>query len=1268
VNVHSNTKWLWRAAEFLAWSAFFLLAALVLAVRFWILPDIQRYRADIVAAVTRTVGLPVKIGAIDAAWLGFRPQINLSDVRIYDKEGREALVLPAVENVIGWRSLLHGELRLHALVIDAPRLGVRRDAAGQLFVAGIPVSAGAGDRRLTDWVLAQNEIVIRNAEIEWTDEKRGAPPLRLEALNATLRNADRHHSFGLQARPPSSLGSTLDARAELAGRTLTDLSAWNGRLFIELGYTDLAAWRPWIDYPWNISRGQGAVRFWARLETGEVREATADLALTDAAARLGKALAPLELATLQGRVHGRVLQDGFEFDARGLTAVVQRGPTIAPTDLSVTWRGGNNPSGSARASALELEPLAQIAASVPLPGEVRKRLAELAPRGTLADARVEWTGDAAAPARYAAKARFSGLGMRPVEQLPGFANLAGSFEASEARGKLYLQSRSSEIAMPTVVPDPIALDSLNAEIGWERHGERGITVRIASASYGNEHLSGTAQGSYTYPGSTGRGIADLSGVVSRADGRYVPRYLPVARIMGERTRAYVASAVVAGNASDVRFRLKGDLKDFPFTDPSKGQFQVLVHADKVVLDYGAGWPRIYDINGELLFDRDTMTIVGRSASILGAQLSNVKVTIPELSSKQPLLQVSGNAEGPTASFLKFIEASPVREMTRGLTEPMSATGRGRLTIKVDIPIQEREKSRVAGEYEFLNNAVVVHPQLPAIERVGGRIAFTDSSVTVGDVRGRLFGGPIAVGGGTKAGGGIEVTAKGEAAVAAMKPVFDHPWREFLAGSSPYSATVSIADGRTRIGFESSLVGVSSTLPPPLAKSAAEAVPLRLDVLPADGGARDRISISLGRLAAAEFLRRRQGESMSVQRASVWLTPVAGESIRLPERPGTLIYGSLPALDLDRWLPLFSGGESADAAAFDLKFGVLDVYGKRMNDVSLRAGADAVGWSATLASQEAAGDVSFRKEGGGKLLARLTHFRMPEAYPGAKPADAADPKNMPSVDIIAERFSYRGKELGKVELVAQRAGADWRLDRVAMTNSDAALNGNGLWQSGSPTRTSLKFELESGDSGKFLTRIGYPELVRGGKAKMQGSLSWNGEPAVIDYASLAGNLQLQADDGQFLEIEPGLGKLVSLMSLQALPRRLTLDFRDVFSKGFQYDRIMSSGQVSAGVMNVKDFRMRGSAAEVNMTGDVDLAKETQSLKVRVVPSLGDTASTVIGLVNPLLAIPAALAQKILKDPLGHIFSFDYSVTGSWSDPKVAKLGVEARAKEPASPGR
>src|SRR5690349_5928419 len=224
---------LWRAVELLAWTAFFVFAALVLALRFWVLPDIERYRPDIVAAATRALGAPVRIGKMEAGWLGLRPQVNLYDVHIQDPQGRDALVLPVIENVVAWRSLLAGGLRLHSVAIEGLRLGVRRDASGTLYVAGVKVSGGGGNNGAADWVLDQSEIVVRDAEIEWIDEKRGAPPLALSALNFRLRNAGSRHAIGLSARPPAALGSGLELRAELSGRSAADLAEWNGRLFVE---------------------------------------------------------------------------------------------------------------------------------------------------------------------------------------------------------------------------------------------------------------------------------------------------------------------------------------------------------------------------------------------------------------------------------------------------------------------------------------------------------------------------------------------------------------------------------------------------------------------------------------------------------------------------------------------------------------------------------------------------------------------------------------------------------------------------------------------------------------------------------------------------------------------------------------------------------------------------------------------------------------------------------------------------------------------------
>jgi uncharacterized protein (TIGR02099 family) len=1236
-------KRLLRAIEMLAWGAFFVLALLVLALRFWVLPDIERYRDEIVEAMSYSIGLPVKVSAIEAGWLGLRPQITLTDVRIYDAQAREALVLPSIHNVLAWRSLLARELRLHQLVIgDGLRIGVRRDPAGELYVAGLKLGRAEGSAGVGGWLLGQSEIVVRNAEIEWRDEQRGAPPLVLSNLELKLVNSRGSHSVGLTARTPAELGGSIELRALVDGTASPD-----GRVFLQLGYTDLAAWRAWVDYPLDVQQGQGALRLWATLSKGELVEATADLALAQVVARLRADLPPLELDAVRGRLQGRLRAEGYEFASRGLALTVAGGAAIQPVDFQVGWKSD---SGSLAASRIEFDPLMRLAGSLPLPAVLRERLAEFEPRGSLTDASFEWSGALGDVQRFSARSRFSELALRPSGALPGFQGLSGSLEATQEKGKLSLASRKSVVVLPRVFPEPrIALDSLAGELNWEHDGAQGLTVRVASLNFANEHASGNLFGSYTSRGD-GPGSIDLSAVLNRADARHIARYLPHPRIMGETARDWIARAIVAGEASDVRVRVRGDLRQFPFSDPASGQFQVSARLEKGVLDYADGWPRVNDIVGELSFERDRVDILARSAAILGARLAEVRVSIPKLGRGAHVL-VSGQADGPTAEFLNYIESSPLRQTTAGFTAGAKAGGRGKLHLKADLPLGELAKTRVTGEYEFAGNQLTVLSWLPPIEQAAGKLAFSESSFTLHDVRGKLLGGAVAISGGTRADRGLELIARGDAAFDATRALFDHPLRKHVSGSFAYVVAVNAKDGLTRVSFESPLRGIESALPAPLQKSTAESLPLRIEVNPLAGGERDRISVALGSIARAEVARRREGGAMVVQRTAVWLAPERDQPVRLPERLGTLVYGSLPEFDFDRWLPLFSGNGESQAVAIDLKFGALDAFGRRFSNVALRASTEAAGWSANVQADELAGDVAYRTAAGGRVIARLAHLTVPAE--GTKPRAAAQPRDFPALDLVAEDFVFSGKQLGRVELVASRAGEDWRIESASMTNADASLTGRGTWRA-APSRTAVEFDLHAGDVGRFLARVGYPDLVKAGKAQLKGSLAWQGDPATLDFPTLGGALELRAEDGQFLEIEPGLGKLISLMSLQALPRRIALDFRDVFSKGFQFDRIGSSAQVERGVIKLKEFRMRGSAADVEMTGEADIAHETQNLRVRVVPSLGDSAALGLTLFNPVAGVAAAIAQRILKNPLGQIFAYDYSVSGSWSDPKVVKI--------------
>ena len=159
-------------------------------------------------------------------------------------------------------------------------------------------------------------------------------------------------------------------------------------------------------------------------------------------------------------------------------------------------------------------------------------------------------------------------------------------------------------------------------------------------------------------------------------------------------------------------------------------------------------------------------------------------------------------------------------------------------------------------------------------------------------------------------------------------------------------------------------------------------------------------------------------------------------------------------------------------------------------------------------------------------------------------------------------------------------------------------------------------------------------------------------------TLSGNFVVEAAKGQFVKLDPGVGKLLGILSLQALPRRLTLDFRDIFSDGLAFDEIIGTVKVNRGVANTENFRIQGPAVRVVMSGDVDLNAETQKLRVKVFPSMSDSLSIAGALIGgPIAGIASFLVQKVLKDPLDQMVAYEYSVTGSWSDPQVVK--VESR---------
>jgi uncharacterized protein YhdP len=287
------------------------------------------------------------------------------------------------------------------------------------------------------------------------------------------------------------------------------------------------------------------------------------------------------------------------------------------------------------------------------------------------------------------------------------------------------------------------------------------------------------------------------------------------------------------------------------------------------------------------------------------------------------------------------------------------------------------------------------------------------------------------------------------------------------------------------------------------------------------------------------------------------------------------------------------------------------------------------------------------------------------------APAASP--WPEIDLAADTLISKDRNLGRLEFVAQPRGTEWQIERLRLTNDSGRLDASGAWRMGArPQQTRLDVTLNTKDSGAFLARYGYAEALLGAPTKIDGQLSWSGAPHEFDFATLSGMFSIHVGPGRFTKLEPGPGKLLGVLSLQALPRRITLDYSDVFSDGLAFDEITGNVRIAGGVMTASDLRLVGPSAKVDIAGDADLAKETQRLNVRVQPALSSSVSAgaaLLFLANPLLgaAVGAGslVAQAILQDPVEKMFRYEYTVTGSWSDPIVTRNAGENASAAPGA---
>jgi uncharacterized protein (TIGR02099 family) len=1245
-----SSLWVYRLCLYALVGSVLLVATCVLAMRYWLLPNIDRYSPQISAAISQAAKQRIVIGEIRGEWDGLRPRLELQDVRLYDAEGREQMALAAVDSTLSWASLLALEPRFHSIELTGLHFEVRRDASGGLRIAGIALGGDAdGDAGLADWLLRQHRVTLRDSEVTWVDETLGATPMQLKQVQLEVQRVFRGNRFGLRAVPPLEVASPIDLRGDLDGGTVRDLREWRGQLYLQIGYADLAALRQWVPLPVQIERGAGGMEVWVELTAGEVRAVTADIGLSGVRTRLRADLPELELERLQGRLAWRTRPGSLEFSAQALSFAMPDGLELVPADVRYQRSGVEaDPHAlyEVQFDALDVAAVTRLIDRVPVDETLRARLAELQPRGTVKGCRLSWRGSVKETGEYALKADFERLAVRPSGYVPGFAQVSGALAADQSGGSLTLHADASTVEMPELLAEPLPLDALNAQVSWSMAAGQPL-VRLESLSFASAHMQGNFAGTYEAQ-AQGPGRIDLTGGLARLEGAQLWRYVP--KLVHRDVRDWLQAAIAGGQFLDAQVTLRGDLQRFPFAHGASGVFEVVSRMHNGTLAYAPGWPPIEDISGTLRVQGPRLAVAVDSGRVFGAH-GAATATLPDIGSDEPVLQVKGEGEGATADFLRFVAESPIEGGARTFSRNVQMSGRGHLAVSLDVPLKHAIDTQVFGRYRFADNLLLAGPGVPRLEQLGGVLSFTREDVNVRDGTVRVLGMPANFVLDRQPGAGVVVRGGGRAEMAGLRQELGLPWMSHLSGATDWSATVALSDVGYDLTVDSNLRGVSSLLPPPLAKPAAGTLPFHLERRPR-GGDQDLVAFSVGKILSGQLAYKRSDP-----------TRVAQGELRLggqapaPQRNGMWLAGQLDYFDWDRWHGVVGGQPAQDQggwAGLDLRANRMVAFSRDWTDVMLEARRADQAWHIGVAGREAAGTLTWTAGGHGNLAARFSRLFVPAAGPLLQPVNDADAdRAMPSLDVVADEFRVGERQFGRLLLRAVPDQRVWRMEQIDLHSPEGRISMTGTWEARAaiPT-TRMDVRLEVADIGGFFARLKLPEGIKGGSGRMEGQLSWAGPPSSVDLATLNGSVNLEAKNGQFVKVEPGIGKLIGVLSLQALPRRVTLDFRDIFSQGFTFDEIRAGATIQRGVARTDNFRMTGTSARVDMKGELDLAHETQKLEVRVIPSLSESVALGAAIVNPAIGLATLFAQKALKDPINQMVSVEYAISGTWADPVIA----------------
>jgi uncharacterized protein (TIGR02099 family) len=1236
---HKHLRILRRTLWYFLASLVVIVAVLVSLLRLF-LPDLTAYRDDLEKLASTFMDHTVRIESMDARLIGITPTLIFNDVYMLDKSGERELVRfkQARLGLALIDSISQGRVVPSNFTIDGVSLAVTRHKDGRFSVQGVDLTefektfnterpkGSKGSGELADWLFRRSRLAIRNSTIIWQDLKLGSETLRFDDVNLVLRNSDPRHQLNGQVRLPERMGKSFDIALDVNGDILNPREM-QGQIYMRGDTVQLDQWGIKPQYM-DVSLTSGTADFevWGKWENNAIASLSGDITAYDLSLDLPVMKEPYQVELLGG------LFD-VDHNADGWTLNVDRFQYVSADDI---WpqtrfrifhqRGNDTRPARWRVDTdyFRIEDVSGLLLKTNLlDTRLRQFLSVAKPKGEVRRLHFQHSQKSDSPAGYQLQTDFKNIVTQPWEKLPGLQDFDGELYASNRYGSLKLEAgHESKLEMPRLFRNPFNLEQLQARMRWvadDHHWQ----IWSEQLQVDTDDVQVNANMMLDMP--RDRNVSpylDLQARFKNGRVEHAERYYPVG-IMKPKLVDWLDHSIVSGHVTEGGVVYNGRLQKLPFRN-NQGQFQVAFDAKDVLLDYREGWPAIDGIDLSAVFTGKGMEIMTRKGQLFDTRLSPSRAVITDF--KNPQLELQVDANGNLVDVARFLVESPVASGGRHFVKQTRIDGSAHTRFSAMIPLNKRMQQQAPGHYQgkvtIDKGALHMLDDRLAITGVNGEIDFDQEGVRSKVLQARLQDREMEMQLETRRSQSgdkqISILANGELDAERLADRFAPQLSGRLSGTGSWHGAVVFDTGQSSraplVRIDSTLEGVSSTLPSPLAKQAEEPLRLLTEVR-FPGQKQTRIRVNLGDKLITRLQLEHDNGNSRLERGIVHF---GSGAVPLPDKPELQITGSLDQFNAGQWRQLARKEQQQDKLS-------LPMLPIRVNMQRL-----------VMVKDETSGTQTPDRQ--------VKHPPPPE---------------LPSIKGIIEHFQYAGHRLGRLEFNLRTLKKGIRLQRLALQGDNMELHASGSWLYERRRHSSnLKYELTSPNTGQLMDSLGYSAIINGGELQTRGELSWNAPPAAFEIGMLDGDIDLLVEKGSIVKVKPGAGRLLGLFSLSALPRRLTLDFRDTFREGFSFDRMQGKMKIRDGDAYSDDMQIVSPVAEIKIKGRTGLAAQDFDQLVTVTPQVSDTLPLAGGLLFGTQVGAAVLfLEKLVGGGIDKASEKRYHITGSWEEPVITALDTQ-----------